>query len=73
MGNSHPHKHLLDGHTAHLDQTPLTAAVTTSQGGCLLPGRVNAIASSSGCVGCTLQLLVKAAVIVFMSTNVQIL
>lgn len=72
MGNSHPPKHLLDGHAAHLHQTPLKAAVTTSQGGCLLPGHVNAIASSSGYVGSTLQPLVKAAVIVFMRAKVQI-
>lgn len=71
MGNSRPREHLLACRSAHLQQTSLTAAVTTSQGGCLLPGQVNAIASSSGCVGWAVQLVVKAAVIVFMRSNVQ--
>lgn len=39
LGNSHPAEHLLDGQTAHLGQTPLTTAVTSSQGGSLLPGQ----------------------------------
>ena len=38
LGNSQPAEHLLDGQTA-LDQGPLTAAGTTSQGSSLIPGQ----------------------------------